>query len=102
MPAEPDPRCPKRMAYGPCGGVRADLSCELGDRPCPFTTGPAVPWSRDPVRAAPVDVPLVLTDLTVRPYDPESVRRVVAILAPVSDGLLVGEHQNRPDLPPTL
>jgi 5,10-methylenetetrahydrofolate reductase len=102
MPAEPDPRCPKRMAYGPCGGVRADLGCELGDRPCPFTTGPAVPWEGDPVRAAPVDVPLVLTDLTVRPYDPGSVRRVVAILAPVSDGLLVGEHQNRPDLPPTL
>jgi hypothetical protein len=23
--------CPKRMHYGPCGGVRDDLSCELGD-----------------------------------------------------------------------
>jgi methylenetetrahydrofolate reductase (NADPH) len=44
----------------------------------------------------------VLTDLTVRPYDPESVRQVVGVLAPVSDGLLAGEHQNRPDLPPTL
>lgn len=90
------------MVYGPCGGVRADLSCELGDRPCPFATRAPVRWEGPPVQPVPVDVPLVLTDLTVRPYDPASVRRVVGILAPVSDGLLVGEHHNRPDLPPTL
>jgi len=94
--------CPKRMVFGPCGGVRADLGCELGDRPCPFATAPPVRWTGEPVEAAPVAVPLVLTDLTVRPYDPVSVREVVGILAPVSDGLLVGEHHNRPDLPPTL
>ena len=97
-----EPGCPKRMVYGPCGGVRADLSCELGDRPCPFAVRPPVHWAGP---AAPVPaprVPLVLTDLSVRPYDPGSLRRVVRILAPVSDGLLVGEHQNRPDLPPTL
>ncbi|WP_218938524.1 methylenetetrahydrofolate reductase, partial [Modestobacter altitudinis] len=46
--------------------------------------------------------PVVLTDLTVAPFDPASVRSVVSTLAPVSDGLLVGEHQGRPDLPPTL
>ncbi|HEY6745530.1 MAG TPA: methylenetetrahydrofolate reductase [Mycobacteriales bacterium] len=102
MTTEAEPGCPKRMVYGPCGGVRADLSCELGDRPCPFTTRPQLRWDGPPVAPAPVDVPLVLTDLTVRPYDPGSVRRVVKILAPVSDGLLVGEHHNRPDLPPTL
>ncbi len=96
--------CPKRMVHGPCGGVRADLSCELGDRPCPFATAPPVPWSgpSPPAPAGPPAVPLVLTDLTVRPYDPGSLRRVVRILAPVSDGLLIGEHQDRPDLPPTL
>ncbi len=94
--------CPKRMVFGPCGGVRADLDCELGDRPCPFATAPPVRWTGEPVDPAPVAPPLVLTDLTVRPYDPASVREVVRILAPVSDGLLVGEHHNRPDLPPTL
>lgn len=88
------------MVHGPCGGVRADLSCELGDRPCAFPA--LVPWAGDAVPAVPAVVPRVLTDLTVRPYDPGSVRRVVGILAPVSDGLLVGEHHNRPDLPPTL
>jgi methylenetetrahydrofolate reductase (NADPH) len=90
------------MVFGPCGGVRADLGCELGDRPCPFATAPPVRWAGARVDPAPLAVPLVLTDLTVRPYDPGSVREVVEILAPVSDGLLVGEHHNRPDLPPTL
>lgn len=90
------------MVFGPCGGVRADLSCELGDRPCPFAHEPPVLWPDPPAEPVPVRVPLVLTDLTVAPYDPASVRRVVAVLAPVSDGLLVGEHHNRPDLPPTL
>jgi methylenetetrahydrofolate reductase (NADPH) len=90
------------MVFGPCGGVRDDLVCELGDRPCPFATAPPVRWTGEHIAAAPVAVPLVLTDLTVRPYDPTSVREVVRILAPVSDGLLVGEHHNRPDLPPTL
>lgn len=98
-----EPGCPKRMVHGPCGGVRADLGCELGDRPCPFATRPPVPWPDPPLSAVePPRVPLVLTDLTVRPYDLGSLRRVVGILAPVSDGLLVGEHQDRPDLPPTL
>jgi 5,10-methylenetetrahydrofolate reductase len=45
---------------------------------------------------------VVLSDLSVAPFDPASVRRVVGVLAPVSDGLLVGEHANRPDFPPTM
>jgi 5,10-methylenetetrahydrofolate reductase len=44
----------------------------------------------------------VLADLSVPPFDPVALRRVVGVLAPVSDGLLAGEHANRPDLPPTL
>ena len=114
--AEPVPgveTCPKRMHYGPCGGVRADLSCELGDRPCPFAVAPLAEWAGGHPPPAPPPVPdgllaraatrpVVLTDLTVVPYSPASVRRVVALLAASSDALLVGEHQNRPDLPPTL
>jgi hypothetical protein len=88
------------MVFGPCGGVRADLSCELGDRPCPFATAPLVRWTADPVDPTPLSEPLILTDLTVRPYDPSSVREVVRILgAGCPTGLLVGEHHNRPDLP---
>jgi 5,10-methylenetetrahydrofolate reductase len=105
--------CPKRMHYGPCGGVRDDLSCELGDRPCPFATAPLPPWIGGEHAPAPPlrpdglldrarTRPVVLTDLSVTPYAPDSVRRVVGVLADSSDALLIGEHQSTPDLPPTL
>ena len=100
------------MVFGPCGGVRDDGRCELADHACVFLAPPLPRWSV-PTPPAPAPRPgglldrggpgpVVLTDLTVAPFDPASVRSVVEVLAPVSDGLLVGEHQNRPDLPPTL
>jgi len=52
--------------------------------------------------SAPGGRPLVVTDLTVAPYDRRSVETVVALLSDSADALLVGEHQNRPDYPPTL
>jgi 5,10-methylenetetrahydrofolate reductase len=100
-----DERCPKRMEYGPCGGVRADLSCEMAPVPCPFAHGGVVPWTgrpAPPAPALPVARPLVLTDLTVRPFDAGSVRAVAATLAGSCDAVLVGEHHGRPDFPPTL
>ena len=68
--------CPKRVHYGPCGGVRDDLSCELGDRPCPFAVAPLPPWTGgDPAPAPPprpgglldraATRPVVLNDLSV-------------------------------------
>jgi 5,10-methylenetetrahydrofolate reductase len=104
--------CPKRMVFGPCGGVRDDGRCELADHLCVFLAPPLPRWpgpaARQPepqpggllerARSGPV----ILADLTVAPFEPASVRAVVTELAPVSDGLLVGEHQNRPDLPPVL
>ncbi len=104
--------CPKRMVFGPCGGVRDDGRCEVAEHACVFLAPPLPRWS-GPTPAAPAPRPggllerartrpVVLTDLTVAPFDPASVRSVVRTLAPVSDGLLVGEHQGRPDLPPTL
>jgi 5,10-methylenetetrahydrofolate reductase len=104
--------CPKRMVFGPCGGVRDDERCELNDHRCVFLDSPLVTWS-DPPRPRPEPAPdgllaraaagpVVLTDLSVIPFDPASVRRVVGVLAPVSDALLVGEHANRPDFPPTM
>ncbi len=44
--------------------------------------------------------PLILTDYTAEPV--RALRAVAATLAPSSDAVLVGEHQNRPDFPPTL
>ncbi|WP_114423909.1 methylenetetrahydrofolate reductase [Nocardioides houyundeii] len=105
--------CPKTMTYGPCGGVRDDASCELDTRPCPFA-GPdatVVAWERPPsaptlpgssLLAAAGRGPVVLTDLTIPPFDPAGVAAVTRTLAGSCDALLVGEHQNRPDFPPTL
>jgi 5,10-methylenetetrahydrofolate reductase len=104
--------CPKRMVFGPCGGVRDDERCELTEYRCVFLGQPLVPWPGPPVEPAapPADGllaraaagPVVLTDLSFAPFDTGSLRRAVAVLAPVSDGLLVGEHANRPDLPPGM
>lgn len=105
--------CPKHMTFGPCGGVRDDASCELDPRPCPFAQPAAevVGWPGETPAAATPDSrllaaaavrPVVLTDLTLPPYDPASVRTIVEVLNGSCDAVLVGEHQNRPDLPPTV
>jgi methylenetetrahydrofolate reductase (NADPH) len=94
------PACPKHMLMGPCGGVRADGGCEVGPGLCTF--GVPAAWA-DPVPAVPLHtVPLILTDFSSEPYSPATHAAVAGTLAPVSDALLVGEHQNRPDFPPAL
>ena len=102
--------CPKRMVYGPCGGVRDDLSCELGTPVCPFTDGPTVPWAGPAPPSHPVPGawersggrPIVLADLTVPPYDAASLARCTTTLAGSCDALLVGQYHDQPDFPPTL
>ncbi|HEX4830953.1 MAG TPA: hypothetical protein VH478_07665 [Trebonia sp.] len=98
MPSRPG--CPKRMAMGPCGGVREGGGCEVVPEPCAFTE-PAT-WP-DPVAAVPLGrVPLILADYTAAPYSVPMLTAVAATLAADSDAVLVGEHQNRPDFPPVL
>jgi methylenetetrahydrofolate reductase (NADPH) len=46
--------------------------------------------------------PLVLTDFTAEPYSPSSMQAVAEVIAPSCDAVLIGEHQNRPDFPPTM
>ena len=88
------------MVMGPCGGVRADGGCEVEARPCAFSS--PVAWA-DPVPPVPLDrVPVVLTDFSSEPYSIPAHTAVAGILAPVSDAVLVGEHQDRPDFPPAL
>lgn len=105
------PGCPKRMVFGPCGGVRDDGRCEVAEHPCVFLDAP-VAWPGpevQPPTARPGGLldraatgPVVLADLSVPPYDRTALRRVVDVLAPTADGLLIGEHANRPDFPPAM
>jgi 5,10-methylenetetrahydrofolate reductase len=95
------------MVFGPCGGVRPDGNCEVRPEPCPFVDRPLVQWDDQPASLDEPPFPSpgrpwVLTDLTVRPYDRADIEAVTSRLAACSDGLLLGEHQNRPDFPPTL
>jgi methylenetetrahydrofolate reductase (NADPH) len=88
------------MVMGPCGGVREGGGCEVIPGPCVFET-PAV-WL-NPVPAVPLRrVPLILVDYTADPYSVPVLTTVAGTLAADCDALLVGEHQNRPDFPPTL
>ncbi|MEO6899170.1 MAG: methylenetetrahydrofolate reductase, partial [Mycobacteriaceae bacterium] len=104
--------CPKRMVHGPCGGVRSDLGCEVVPLPCPFVRlAGARAWTGGPsgtVRAPSVvldrvgPAPVVLTDLTTEPYDRAGTTAVLQALRGSCDAVLVAEHQDQPDFPPTL
>ena len=98
------------MRHGPCGGVRADHSCEMAPVPCPFVVlDQAVAWTGPPLEeetarwpGPQLRRPLIVTDLSVTPFSAGSVQSVVGTLAGSCDGVLVPEHNNRPDFPPTL
>jgi methylenetetrahydrofolate reductase (NADPH) len=99
MQMRPREGCPKHMVMGPCGGVRDGGGCEVIPGPCVF--GAPATWP-DPVPAVPLRrAPLILADYTADPYSVPALTAVASALADC-DALLVGEHQNRPDFPPTL
>jgi 5,10-methylenetetrahydrofolate reductase len=88
------------MVMGPCGGVREGGGCEVIPQPCVFPT--PVVWP-EPVPAVPLRrAPLILADYTADPYSVPMLTTVAGTLAADCDAVLVGEHHNRPDFPPTL
>ena len=113
----PVARCPKRMVFGPCGGVRDDGSCEVdAARSCPWAD-PGDPtalrrWpGPDATAATPAagsllalarERPVVMTDLSVPAADLAALRSIAALVGPVSDAVLVGDVQRAPGFPPTV
>src|SRR5690349_20445291 len=86
--------CPKRMVFGPCGGVRLDGQCEMREGACAF--GEVVRWPGAEPTSRPARVPVVLTDFSCAAFDTRDVAATAAILAMSCDAVLVGEHQNKP------
>lgn len=104
--------CPKRMVHGPCGGVQADGTCELGTLPCPFVDAPTVRWhgEHSPRRPAttrppmlrPEAAPFLLADLPHVPLDARAVSSAAAALAGHADAVLFGDTGwARTQLPPS-
>lgn len=101
------PSCPKRMVFGPCGGVRSGGRCEVDERPCPFVAVPAPRWPQaapDAVGGADTGSsslrpPVVVCD--IRPAEPTlaAVRALGRLHADWCDAVLLGEHHDRIDLP---
>src|SRR6478672_3372412 len=104
------------MVYGPCGGVRSDGGCEMAPTPCVFDELGDLPAGDldgdgsdgheqvpDPFEpAGPAwRPPTILTDLSVPPADAAVLRSTARLLASSCDALLVGDHQDRPDYPPS-
>lgn len=77
----------------------------MAAKPCVFGAveeSHPVLWSGSTAGSAAVLTPLVLTDLSVPPADAAILSATARILVPSCDALLVGDHQDRPDFPPTM
>lgn len=100
--------CPKRMEYGPCGGVGFDGSCEIdASRACTFLPRSTVTWAGvDRVSAPPpgprTDAaaetlaslgtrPWVVADLPARALSVASIDSCAAVLAGEVDAVLAGD-----------
>lgn len=111
--AAPRHACPKQMTYGPCGGVAADGSCEVGSIRCVFVDDPLVAWAgssaspsaadHDPLLTRARERPIVVVDLPDRPLDAASTRRAAAALAGAADAVLLGDiGWSRVQFPPAF
>jgi methylenetetrahydrofolate reductase (NADPH) len=93
-PAGPSPHdgCPKRMVYGPCGGVQPGGGCEVDGHRCPFLDDDlVVTWQGRPHDSRTVPIPRFVVD--VRPTDDDAVlARSAVILGELDAIALLGEH----------
>ncbi|MFT4122927.1 MAG: methylenetetrahydrofolate reductase C-terminal domain-containing protein [Microbacteriaceae bacterium] len=106
-------RCPKRMTYGPCGGVGFAGECEVSPQRCSFVDLETVRWhgveaDAPPGRSDPVPAPrpparadwmrgrlaagrVVVADLPARALDADSLAECAGILVGSVDAVLAGD-----------
>jgi methylenetetrahydrofolate reductase (NADPH) len=116
-PVLSEPGCPKHMAFGPCGGVAADGSCEIDARPCPFVARDLVSWpggapvrTPHPLGSAAWELqaiagrrPLVLAEIPVCSLVVDDHRRSAGVLAVGCDAGMTGDVPwARVQLPPVM
>jgi hypothetical protein len=104
------------MTYGPCGGVRSDRQCEIGQLDCPFLSAPIPEWP-GPAPKAPAHVDpgpsalklraglergrVVVADFPARALDAASLRECAAALRE-ADAVLIGDApRHRVQFPPS-
>ncbi|CAN5216088.1 methylenetetrahydrofolate reductase C-terminal domain-containing protein [soil metagenome] len=105
--------CPKRMEYGPCGGVELDGSCEVAEHRCVFLDRPTVRWrgvvsAEAPRGSDPVPEPvasagagrmrellttrqIVVADFPARALDAGSIEECAGLLRGRVDAVLAGD-----------
>ncbi|MDQ1128942.1 methylenetetrahydrofolate reductase C-terminal domain-containing protein [Microbacterium sp. SORGH_AS_0888] len=109
--------CPKAMAYGPCGGVNADETCEVEPAPCVFLQRDLpVRWDGDDradldeittasgreLQAIARRRPLVMTGFPVRALHSDAVGATAAALSGSTDAVLSGDAgRSRVQFPPS-
>ena len=102
--------CPKRMEYGPCGGVRFDGRCEVAEHNCVFLDLPVVRWEGIDAGGVPppgmaaartagaramrelvASRPVVVADFPARALSVASIDECAGILAGHVDAVLAGD-----------
>jgi len=104
--------CPKRMEYGPCGGVEFDGSCEVSPHRCVFldtatvgfrgTLSPAPPTAAaTSMRERLATTQVVVADFPARALSASSIAECADILIGQTDAVLAGDAGNaRVQFPP--
>ena len=87
--------CPKRMTYGPCGGVDDDGGCEVDARPCPFVDVVVPPPPGATKRPRPYPLGPILIDLRI-PADDHELDEIAGLFGSVGGAALIGEHVDDP------
>lgn len=90
-------QCPKRMDYGPCGGVTDAGMCEVPGVRCPFVGVADLSWPAPACSSGPVELDEFIVDLRPDLSRPDELAEVGGIFRDAGITALVGDHVDEPD-----